>query len=175
MNDRRHNHIRSMIRSCGEISAHVSPLSIFQHISRVTVIPEIGHSERHIYTVVLLGNTVHYNEKLVVDHRRVKFKFRSGQWTARRGFQFEYPPPHRVEFLARQSVLAGIQMHAHIGNLVGYTRSRSTHKINIGSEYQYRTGRFGKLLGISSNIQFIRPGESSSIFQIERRSPISRL
>ena len=79
MNDRRHNHIRSMIRSCGEISAHVSPLSIFQHISRVTVIPEIGHSERHIYTVVLLGNTVHYNEKLVVDHRQVKFKFRSGQ------------------------------------------------------------------------------------------------
>ena len=139
------------------------------------MVAEIGHSKRHVYTVVLLGDTIDHDKELVVDDLGVELKGSAYHRTARRGIELEHTPPGGVEFLARQTVFAGIEVHAHVGNLVGEARSRSGNKIDIGPEYQNGTRGFGELLGVGRNAYGIGTGEGTPVFHVEGGRLVARL
>ena len=84
-----------MVFAGGEICAYINPFAVFEHVGGVALATEVGHGKADGAGLVLFGDTVDNNEKLVVDNGSFsKRERRAHEIVARRQVELKYAPPH---------------------------------------------------------------------------------
>ena len=141
-----------------EVTSERCPFALFQHVGGVAFVAEFRHGERHVARVVPLRNAVDGEPKLIIYHLWIELKFGAHKVGAAH-LQFKGAPPCRFEFLARQSVFALAQMHAHVGDLVGNVGGFVGHEINVCAIHHHRTRGLGETLAILGNAHLVAAGE----------------